>query len=94
MTDAQKEPVHCELRPTTIGEWLRCGMCWEVKGGVTLLIISKSLLLWGAPPPTSLRWRIGIVLFWLSITCLVCGLLRDLWLISTTKFEKPTSPKE
>ena len=93
MTDAKKEPIHCELRPTTIGEWLRCGMCWEVKGGVTLLVLSKLLLLWGSPPTESLRWRIGIIFFWLSIACLVFGLLRDFWLIASTKFKRSNSSK-
>ena len=78
----------CELRPGTFWDWLRCGTCWEVKGGVLLLLISKGLMLWGNPPVISLRWRIGWAVFWLAVGCLVYGLIRDLWLIATTKFER------
>lgn len=94
MTDVKKEPIHCELRPTTIREWLRCDMCWEIKISVTLLAVSKLLMLWGAPPTENLRWRIGIILFWLAIACLVFSLLRDFWLLATTKFKRFSLFKE
>ena len=85
----------CELRPGTFREWLRCGMCWEVKGGIILLLLSKGLMLWGNPPVTGLRWRVGWVVFWVAVGCLVFGLLRDAWLIATTKFERSRStPKK
>ena len=78
----------------TIKQWLMCGMCCEVKGGLLLLLISKPLLLWGAPATSSIRWRVGIVLFWLSVACLVYGLLRDFRILATTKFDLWGSSKK
>ena len=72
----------------TVRQWLVCGMCWEVKAGVSLLLISKLLMLWGNPQTESLRWRAGFFVFWAAVVCLVWGLLRDLWLIATTKFQR------
>ena len=78
----------CEARPGTFRGWLRCGMCWEVKGGVALLVVSKGLMRWGNPPVSSLRWQAGWVVFWVAVACLVWGLLQDLWLIATTTFRR------
>ena len=78
----------CETTPATVGQWLRCGMCWEVKGGVILLLISKVLMLWGHPPVSSLRWRAGWAVFWRAVGSLGYGLIRDIRLIATTKFGK------
>ena len=79
------------MRSITVTKWLTTGVCWEVKIGLVLLLISKPLLLWGAPPVASLRWRVGMLLFWLAVACLLSGLLRDIWLITTTKFQQAMS---
>ena len=81
------KPNECTTR-MSVGQWLRCGMCWEVKAGVGLLVVSKLLMLWGNPPVESLRWRAGFAVFWAAVACLVWGLVRDLWLIATTKFQR------
>ena len=79
--------TECTTR-MTVRQWLVCGMCWEVKAGVSLLVISKLLMFWGNPPLESLRWRGGFAVFWAAVACLVWGLIRDLWLIATTKFQR------
>ena len=79
--------TECTTR-MSVRQWLVCGMCWEVKAGVSLLLISKLLMLWGNPQTESLRWRAGFFVFWAAVVCLVWGLLRDLWLIATTKFQR------
>ena len=79
--------TECTTKPVSLRQWIACGMCWEVKAGVSLLVLSKLLMLWGAPPMESLRWRVGIVVFWTAVACLVSGLVRDLWLLATTKWK-------
>ena len=84
----------CATKPVTIRQWLTCGMCWEVKAGVSLLVASKLLMWWGNPPVESVRWRVGSVVFWAAVGCLVFGLIRDVWLIATTKYKSPHAPQQ
>jgi hypothetical protein len=67
-------------------EWLRCACCLEVKAGVGLLIISLLLLFSHQPLAGSPRWWIGTILYWVAITCLVAGLLRDIWVLIRTRY--------
>lgn len=68
----------------TVRQWLICGMCWEVKAGVLLLLASKLLMWWG---PVEM-WKLSLGLFWAAVALLVGGLIHDVWLIITTKFQR------
>ena len=57
---------------------MTCWLCWEVKAGVTLLLVSWILLLWGALPLPAWRLTAGWLCYWSGVACLLYGLGRDL----------------
>ncbi len=74
----------CQTAPMSVRKWLTCWVCWEIKVGLGLLLLSKVLLFWGLVPVRSVRWRIGLVLLWAAVACLVYGLIRDCWSLART----------
>ncbi len=72
------EKVTCQTKPIGLWGWLTCWLCWEVKAGITLLLASWALLLWGDLPLPRWRWITGWVCYWFGVSCLLYGLARDL----------------
>ena len=79
MPETQGRHTSCHAgSPLTFRHWLMCRVCWEVKGGLVLLVCSGALI-GGRVVVGSWPWHAGIVCFWAGVACLVFGLIRDLW---------------
>jgi|GEM_PF-6274078 len=70
-----------EFQPASFRQWLFGCFCWEVKLGAPLVLMGKMLLWWTDWRFPIGSWKVGDVVLWMGIACLVYGLIRDCWLL-------------
>ncbi len=74
----------CQRKPGGVWGWFTSWVCWEVKGGFVLLLLSRALMFWLPVEVGSLQWQLGWILFWSGVALLLFGLIKDLWSLAVS----------